>query len=245
MPKEIMFMNGEKVPLGGAGAILTRTAIIEAIEVNTKIGEVPEITISPYDRSCIGPCSYDIHTGTQYATYKDMKKKKLVGTHWEYQRNEDPDDPDAEEKTYSGHWVEVEDFEWEFKTIDPYNPSSYMSEIQDIPETGLLCKPGEVYLIGTKETVGSDKYEPILTAKSSIGRLGISIAFASFGDIGFNGTWTLQIVVTYPTLIYPDMKIGQIYFLTPSRDVTKDDLYNGKYQGATGLRASEYYKDVD
>ena len=111
MPKEIMFMNGEKVPLGGAGAILTRTAIIEAIEVNTKIGEVPEITISPYDRSCIGPCSYDIHTGTQYATYKDMKKKKLVGTHWEYQRNEDPDDPDAEEKTYSGHWVEVEDFE--------------------------------------------------------------------------------------------------------------------------------------
>lgn len=237
---EEMYMNGERIPLGGAGGILTRTAIQEAIEVDIDAGETPEIIITPYDRSCIGPCSYDIHTGTQYATYKDMRYKRLVGSHWEYRRDTNPD----EEGYWHGHWVEVEDYVWEEKVIDPYNPSSYLSEIKDIPQNGLLCKPNEVYLIGTKETVGSNLYEPILTAKSSIGRLGVNVAFAIFGDIGFHGTWTLQVTTTYPTLIYPNMKIGQIYFLTPSRDVTDYDLYNGKYQGSTTVRASEYYKEA-
>jgi deoxycytidine triphosphate deaminase len=233
---EKMYVNGS--PVGG-GAILTRTAIINAIEVED--GDVPEITIEPYDRSCVGPCSYDIHTGTQYAKFQDMEQKRLIGTHWEYWKDDEPDEDDK----YWGHWVEVEEWEDYYRTIDPYDPSTYLSDIMDIPAEGLICYPDHVYLIGTKETVGSKFYEPILTAKSSIGRLGVSVAFADFGDIGFKGTWTLQIKTTYPTIIRANMKIGQIYFLTPSQEITEFDLYNGKYQGAQGIRPSEYYKDVD
>ena len=231
-----MYMGGS--PLSG-GAILTRTAIQNAIEV--KEGQKPEITITPYDKNCIGPCSYDIHTGSQYAVYKDMKKKRLIGRHWEYWRDDIPD----EDGKWWGHWVEIDDYEEYYETVDPYDPSTYISEVKTIPSDGIVCYPEHVYLISTLEQVGTKLYEPILTAKSSIGRLGISVAFADFGDIGFNGTWTLQIKTTYPTIIRPNMKIGQIYFLTPSQEVTEYDLYNGKYQGADGIRASEYYKDVE
>ena len=44
-----MYIGNRKLPLGSSGGILTRTAILEAIEVETKYGEIPEINISPYD----------------------------------------------------------------------------------------------------------------------------------------------------------------------------------------------------
>lgn len=229
-----MWMDGRKMIFTDQGGILTKTAIKEAISNN-------KVTINPYDENCVGSCSYDIHTGYQYAIYKDLKFKRVSGTHWEYKKNEFPD----EHGMFDGHWVEVIDYEEGYNVIDPYNPSTYISEVRDIPANGLICQPGEVYLIETLETLGSNFYEPILTSRSSLGRLGVDIAFAIFGDIGFNGTWTLQVTCKYPIIIRANMKIGQIYFLTPSQEVTEEDLYKGKYNGATGVRASEYYKDVE
>ena len=49
---------------------------------------------------------------------------------------------------------------------------------------------------------------------------------------------TLQLSVTYPTVIYPNLPICQVYFLTPVGRVTK--LYRGKYAGATGSMASRW-----
>ncbi len=51
---------------------------------------------------------------------------------------------------------------------------------------------------------------------------------AGFGDIGFNGTYTLEITVVHPVHIYPDMLIGQVYFEKPDGNI--DFLYNGRYQ---------------
>ena len=99
-------------------------------------------------------------------------------------------------------------------------------------QDGFMLRPGMLYLISTQEIVKTDHYVPLITGRSSLGRLGISIhQEAGFGDIGYNGKWTLQLKVTYPTKIYPYIQIAQIYFITPRGSVKF--LYNGRYQDST------------
>ena len=126
------------------------------------------------------------------------------------------------------------------KTLDmkENNPTARLI----IPKEGLLLQPGRVYLARTVERTFTDKYVPMLEGRSSVGRLGISVhVTAGFGDIGFNGHWTLEITVEQPTVIYPDVEICQIYYHTIKGDY---DLYSsGKYQNNTGIQASLMYKD--
>lgn len=66
-----------------------------------------------------------------------------------------------------------------------------------IPEDGYILKPGELYLGRTLEYTKTDKYVPMLEGRSSIGRLGLFIhVTAGFGDVGFNGYWTLEMFVS-------------------------------------------------
>ena len=66
---------------------------------------------------------------------------------------------------------------------------------------------------------------------------------AGFGDIGFKGSWTLEMVVAQPVRIYPGMRIGQIYWHKPVGEVT--DYYHGKYQGQRGIQPSKLYEDFE
>lgn len=111
-----------------------------------------------------------------------------------------------------------------------------------IPEEGLLLEPGRLYLGVTNERTSTDDFVPLLEGRSSIARLGIKIHItAGFGDNGFNGKWTLEIEVTHPVRIYPDVEIAQIYYHTLSGDTSIK--YDGKYQGATDVIASRLHKD--
>ena len=61
-----------------------------------------------------------------------------------------------------------------------------------IPDDGLLLEPNTLYLGRTIERTATDKYVPMLEGRSSVGRLGLFIHItAGFGDIGFDGFWTL------------------------------------------------------
>lgn len=102
---------------------------------------------------------------------------------------------------------------------------------------GFVIYPGALYLGSTNERIASDYFVPILAGRSSFGRLGLtSHKTGNFGDLGYNGVWTMQITSTFPTRIYPDIKIGQIYFLRPYGKIKS--LYHGKYQGSTGPASS-------
>ena len=82
-----------------------------------------------------------------------------------------------------------------FDLRDPETYSDLNTIIIDEKE-GFVLRPGNLYLASTRERVGSDYYEPIITGRSSIGRLGISIhQEAGFADIGYHGPLTLQIKV--------------------------------------------------
>ena len=84
-----------------------------------------------------------------------------------------------------------------------------------IPEDGLLLVPHKLYLGRTVERTSTDKYVPMLEGRSSVGRLGLFIHItAGFGDIGFDGFWTLEIFCVQPIRIYSGLEICQIFYHT-------------------------------
>lgn len=140
------------------------------------------IVIEPYDATCLGTNSYDVHLGKHLATYKD----EIL---------------DAKKHN------EIEHF--------------------DIPEEGIVLKPGVLYLGVTEEYTETHKHVPFLEGKSSTGRLGIDIhATAGKGDVGFCNTWTLEISVSQPVRVYKGMPIGQLIYFKIEGEV--DNLYNSK-----------------
>ncbi len=124
--------------------------------------------------------------------------------------------------------------------LDMKNPNPTTRMV--IPEEGLLLEPNKLYLGRTNEHTSTDKFVPMLEGRSSIGRLGLFIhVTAGFGDVGFNGFWTLEIFCVQPIIIYPNVEICQIFYHTIEGDF---DLYkSGKYQNNEGIQPSLLYKD--
>lgn len=112
-----------------------------------------------------------------------------------------------------------------------------------IGSNGYLLEPGKLYIGRTVEETATKKYIPMIDGRSSGGRLGISVhVCAGFGDIGFDGTWTLEITVVHPLIILPYSEIAQVSFYTPYGKIG-DRLYNGKYQYQKDADTSKFYKD--
>ena len=114
-----------------------------------------------------------------------------------------------------------------------------------IPEEGLILYPGNLYLGCTIEKIGSDYYVPMYEGRSSLARLGImSHCSAGFGDIGFKSFWTTEIQVILPVRIYPNMRIGQVYFHNVNQEYNKpENRYHGKYVNQTDAQESKFYED--
>lgn len=111
-----------------------------------------------------------------------------------------------------------------------------------IAETGLVLIPDRVYLGATQEVMGSEHFVPVIRGKSSLARLGLFINItADLIDLGSINRWTLQLHAIQPLKVYPRMLIGQVTFWVPDGQRV---LYDGKYQGSMGPRASESYRDV-
>ncbi len=113
-----------------------------------------------------------------------------------------------------------------------------------IPNEGLLLEPQKLYLGRTIERTATDKYVPMLEGRSSVGRLGLFIHItAGFGDIGFDGFWTLEIFCVQPIKIYANLEICQIFYHTIDGDY---NLYRSKkYQSNKGVQPSMLYKDFE
>lgn len=155
--------------------------------------------------------------------------------------------------------------------IDPYdesrlNPNSYNLRLHDelvvytqpeldmkrdnawkklkIPPEGLLIKPGMLYLGRTSEYTRTYNLVPMLEGRSSVGRLGLCIHItAGFGDVGFEGFWTLEIHCVQPVRIYPFVEVCQIYYHTIEGEHMR--YQSGKYQGNRDIQTSMLYKDFE
>lgn len=111
-----------------------------------------------------------------------------------------------------------------------------------LPSEGLVLEPGRLYLGRTVEYTETDNLVPMLEGRSSVGRLGLFIhVTAGFGDVGFQGFWTLEIFCVQPIRIYPGVDICQIYYHSLEGDY--DRYSSGKYQGNRDIQASLLYRD--
>lgn len=172
------------------------------------------IHISPFERRHLGPNSFDVTLHPELLVY-DLKAGQCL---------------DMKKK----------------------NPTLELT----VPEEGLVLEPGRLYLGCSVETATSWKYVPMFEGRSSIGRLGINTHItAGFGDVGWGyipdehgqlvcqyPTWTLEIEVVHPIRVYPRVRIGQVYFMTPDGEIS---YYKGKYSQQKAPQASRLYQDFD
>lgn len=114
-----------------------------------------------------------------------------------------------------------------------------------IPDEGFELEPGRLYLARTEEYTETRNLVPMYEGRSSMARLGVlSHISAGFGDIGFRGHWTLEIINLNhqkKVRVYPGMRIGQLYWHKPEGFIRK--TYNGKYQDSNDVMESQMWRD--
>lgn len=113
-----------------------------------------------------------------------------------------------------------------------------------IPPEGLVLQPGQMYLGRTIEYTETRNLVPMLEGRSSIGRLGMFVhVTAGFGDVGFCGYWTLEMIAIQPIRIYPGVQVCQIFYHTVEGDITEYE--RGKYQRNTDIQPSLLFRELD
>jgi dCTP deaminase len=114
--------------------------------------------------------------------------------------------------------------------LDPFASNMTHEVTPDADEHGpfWVLEPGRLYLGTTREYTETHGLVPVLYGRSSIGRLGLFIhVTAGFGDDGFCGHWTLELVAVHAVKVRPGMQIGQLIYHTLSGD---RQPYRGRYQ---------------
>ncbi|EAQ77665.1 MULTISPECIES: dCTP deaminase [Blastopirellula] len=156
-------------------------------------------------------------------------------------------------------------------SIDPYddsrvNPNSYNLTLHDelmvyeeivldmkkphrvrrlrIPEEGVVLSPNQLYLGRTNERTETHNLVPMIEGRSSVGRLGLFVhVTAGFGDVGFNGFWTLEMFAVQPIRIYAGVPICQIFYHEIRGDIV--EYVSNKYQNNTGIQPSLLFKELN
>lgn len=124
--------------------------------------------------------------------------------------------------------------------LDMKTPNN--SSALSIPEEGLLLEANKLYLGRTLEHTRTENLVPMLEGRSSVGRLGLFVHItAGFGDVGFNGFWTLEIFCVQPIRVYAEVEICQIFYHTLEGDYVS--YKGGKYQNNQGIQTSLLYQD--
>jgi dCTP deaminase len=113
-----------------------------------------------------------------------------------------------------------------------------------IPPDGILLETNRLYLGRTREYTETHNLVPMLEGRSSVGRLGLFVHItAGFGDVGFKGFWTLEMIAVQPIRIYAGVGICQIFYHTIEGEY--DEYKSNKYQGNQGVQPSMMYKDFE
>ena len=201
------------------------------------------IAISPYDEKCLNPNSYNLKLHPQLLVYERNKDVIPLMNEEEFYTELQKNLQNKIDNTTKQSTIGLLDAYFKEKELKE-NPLDMKSENKtiefEIPKDGYVLQPGIIYIGRTVEETFTDKFIPMINGRSSGGRLGISIhVCAGFGDIGFKGTWTLEITVVEPVKIYPYEEIAQVCFFKPYGKVK--NLYNGRYNKQIDATASRFY----
>lgn len=183
-----------------------------------RLVEKGEIRISDFSEERLNPNSYNLRLGNKLLVY-DIPYIKYMNIKY---------------MTKHG-WIPI-------YSNDAYLDSRKENPTKEIiiPEDGYVLQPGVFYLGTTMESTYAENHIANIDGRSSAARLSLEVhRTAGFGDIGFDGTWTLEMTTMLPLKIYPGQEICQVYFETPEGDTSIK--YRGRYQHQDGTTASRLY----
>ncbi|MFD4878345.1 deoxycytidine triphosphate deaminase [Streptomyces sp. NPDC058420] len=127
--------------------------------------------------------------------------------------------------------------------LDAAAPTAFIE--QTIPATGLVLKPGVLYLGVTLEKTGSETYAQMLNGDRTIGALGIWVhVSAPLGHQGHAIRWTLEIRAAKPVRVYPGMTFGKLVFLTAFGKPASYQQQFSKYAATDGIDISRLYEEI-
>lgn len=177
--------------------------------------------MTPYNPEHLNPGSLDLTLGTEVGVYEEWVQCHTRRNVLRY---------GSEDDTFEdGRFFEPKDGIIDVKVEPTYR------KFQISPH-GWLLKPGIGYLMHTAERVHSSLYVPVIDGKSSIGRLFILVhATAGYGEIGFDGQYTLEVIAQKPVRVYPGMRFCQIRFHTTEGEVAQN--YQQRRSNYTGVNA--------
>ncbi|OYP34009.1 dCTP deaminase [Rhodopirellula sp. MGV] len=111
-----------------------------------------------------------------------------------------------------------------------------------IPDEGLTLQPNVLYLGRTCEYTETHRLVPMIQGRSSLGRLGLFInPGGSLGEVGYCGTWTLEMHCVQPVRIYRGMQVCQIYYQQLFGEGS--DYCSDKYQHSRDIQPSLLYRE--
>jgi dCTP deaminase len=113
-----------------------------------------------------------------------------------------------------------------------------------IPPEGIVLAPNQLYLGRTAERTETHNLVPMIEGRSSVGRLGLFVhVTAGFGDVGFCGYWTLEMMAVQPVRVYGGVPICQILYHTLVGEVS--EYRSEKYQHNHDIQPSLLYRELN
>ena len=101
----------------------------------------------------------------------------------------------------------------------------------EIPESGFILWPGNIYLVKVNETLWAKDLVIKVSGLSSLARAGLSVnQSADMANVGDNVQFVLELSATYPTVIYPNMRIATAFFETTVGELLPENEYHGRYE---------------
>lgn len=127
--------------------------------------------------------------------------------------------------------------------LDAAMPTAFTEH--PIAASGLVLKPGVLYLGATLERTGSETYAQLLNGDRTIGALGIWVhVSAPLGHQGHAIRWTLEIRAARPARVYPGMTFGKLVFLTSLGAPVSYQQEQAKYAATNGIDISRLYEEI-
>ena len=213
-------------------AILTKAEILKGVLYN-------RIRITPWTEEVsmqqIGPNSIDLTLGNSISFYPFVKLEdsgELSGGGDTITIGQTSMDTRPEDYGHFAMKMPTDPDVQYLREMPLMDLARYQDTYQtEIPESGFILWPGNIYLVKVNETLWAKDLVIKVSGISSLARAGLSVnQSADMANVGDNVQFVLELSATYPTVVYPNMRIATAVFETTVGELLPENEYHGRYE---------------